>query len=174
MKKLVILFFSVFLVSCGASNLVYDYDEKQDFSTYKTYNFFPEMNLGLSDLDQKRLIEVTETIMKNKGFVKAINPDVYINFNAVTTRRASNNNVGVGIGGGSSGIGIGVGGSIPIGGPKIYMKITTDLVDVKRDELVWQVVTEKRFYPHASPQVRIEFFQKIMNKAMMGYPPEEK
>lgn len=176
--KYATFFLVLLLVSCGVTNVIHDYDEQQDFSIYKTYNFFPEMQTGLNELDHKRLLRVTDSLLQAKGLVKSDSPDLYINFKTQSRKEASNTNIGVGVGGGSvgrgGGINIGVGGAIPIGGPVTFMEVTTDFVDVQRDELVWQAVAEKRFYPNNAPSVHEQFFQKVLEKSLTKYPPKKK
>ncbi|WP_210199075.1 DUF4136 domain-containing protein [Aquimarina sp. U1-2] len=175
MKQLILVLAVILVCSCGTTNVVYDYDEQQDFSKYKTYAFFPDMNSGLSDIDQKRLISVTEAAMNSKGFTRSDIPDIFLNFETVFSKQASNNNLGVGLGGGGGGgINVGVGGNIPIGGPLTYLELTLDFVDVKNDALVWQAITRKRFYPNATPEKRRMFFQKVIEKALVKYPPQQK
>ena len=174
MKKVILLWLSLGLISCGSSYVNYDYDEQQDFSKYKTYAFYPEMNSGLNELDEKRLIRSTEAVLQSIGFTPSNTPDIYINFKTRLFEQASNNNIGVGIGGGNRGIGVGVGGSIPIGGPQTFLGITTDFVDVGSNNLVWQAISEGRFNMNAKPENRENFFLKIMQKTFSKYPPKKK
>lgn len=174
MKRMIFLFVLLLLVSCGGTYTIYDYDEQQDFSIYKTYAFYPEMSSELSDLDQKRLLAVTEVAMQSKGFTKSEIPDIYMNFKTIINKTPSRNSIGVGVGSGSGGVSIGVGGSIPIGGPETFLELTIDFVDVKKDELVWQAIAERRFHPNASPDTRTNFFQKIIEKSLIKYPPKKK
>ncbi len=173
MRHLILLFLAFILVSCGGAYVVHDYDEKQDFLEYKTYAFYPEMVSGLSDLDQKRLLMVTENEMKAKGFIKSEAPDIYINFKTSSSEKASTNTIGVGVGSGGGGINIGLGGAIPVGGSQTILELTIDFIDVKKDALVWQAITERRFHPNASPNTRTNFFQQIIKKSMNKYPPKK-
>lgn len=160
------------LASCGTTRVVHDYDEQQDFSVYKTFDFYPEMQSGLNELDQNRLLRVTEQTMVDRGFTKSDNPDIYINFKTTTFKEASQNSIGVGVGTGGNGVGIGVGGSIPIGRPQIFLELTVDFVDVKKDALVWQAIANKRYNPNASPNTKTYFFQAVLEKSFSKYPPE--
>lgn len=174
MKPIIFFVFIGLLCACGSTYVVHDYDEKQDFSVYKTYNFYPEMNSGLSELDQKRLLSVTDLLMKNKGFTWSENPEIYVNFKSVITKEASGNSIGVGVGsGGGRGVNVGIGGNIPIG-TNTYLELTIDFVDVQKDELVWQAVAKKRFYPNASPNTKTDLFEKMVKKSLEKYPPEKK
>ena len=172
--KYATFFLFLYLISCGTTNVIHDYDAQQDFSLYKTYNFFPEIQTGLNQLDDKRLLRVADSIFQVRGFVKSDTPDVYVNFQMRTRKEASNSNLGVGVGGSNGGINIGLGGAIPIGGPITFMVVTTDLIDVKKDELVWQAVAEKRFYPNTIPNLHTVFFQEVLEKSLTKYPPKKK
>ncbi len=172
--KYMTFFMFLFLISCGMTNVIHDYDEQQDFLEYKTYNFFPEMQSGLNELDTKRLLKVADSLLLAKGLVKSNSPDLYVNFNTKTRKEASNTNVGVGLGGGGGGLNIGLGGGIPIGGPVTFMEVTMDFVDAQKDELVWQAVAEKRFYPKQAPSARAVFFEKVLGKSLTKYPPKNK
>lgn len=174
MKPIVLFVFMVVLCSCGSTYVVHDYDEKQDFSIYTTYNFYPEMDSGLSELDQKRLLLVTESFMQAKGFTRSETPGIYINFTSKVTKEASGNTIGVGLGsGGRGGVNVGIGGNIPIGS-NTYLELTIDFVDVAKDELVWQAISKKQFRPDASPNTKTDLFQKMIKKSLDKYPPEKK
>ncbi|GAA4279317.1 DUF4136 domain-containing protein [Aquimarina mytili] len=171
MKQISLLFFLLILTSCGSTYVVHDYDEQQDFIVYKTYDFFSEMDSGLTELDHKRLLAVTEAAMQDIGLTKSENPDIYIDFKTIIKEGPSRNSIGVGVGSGGGGVNIGIGGAIPIGGPQTFLEVTTDFVDAKKGQLVWQAIAERRFFLKASPDSRISFFQKIMQKSLAKYPP---
>ncbi len=174
MKQIVYTLFLVILSSCGSTYVAHDYDEQQDFLAYKTYAFFSEMDTGLSDFDQKRLLAVTDVALQAQGYVKSETPDIYIGFKTAIKEGPTRNSIGVGVGGGSGGVNIGVGGAIPIGGPQTFLELTTDFVDAKKGQLVWQAIAEKRFFVNASPNARTHFFQKIIEKSLIKFPPKKK
>jgi len=173
MKQTVFLFFLLALASCGGTYVVHDYDEQQDFSQYKTYAFFSEINSGLTELDHKRLIAVTEAAMQAKGFAKSETPDIYIDFKTAIKNGPSRNSIGVGVGSGGGGVNIGIGGAIPIGGPQTFLELTTEFLDAKKGQLIWQSIAEKRFFTNASPDGRTQFFQKIIEKSFGEFPPKK-
>ena len=172
--KYLLLVFTITLFSCGVSNAVFDYDEQRDFTQYKTYNYFPEMQVDLNELDIKRMLKVSDSLLVQKGLTKSETPDLYINFKIRTQKTPPNNNVGIGVGGGNGGINIGLGGAIPIGGPTTFLEVTTDFIDVSEDELVWQAIVEKRFNANARGDKRIQFFQTVLQSSYVKYPPKTK
>ncbi|MEW7289296.1 DUF4136 domain-containing protein [Aquimarina sp. 2304DJ70-9] len=174
MKQIVYTLFLVILSSCGSTYVAHDYDEQQDFLVYKTYAFFSEMDSGLSDFDQKRLLAATETALQAQGYTKSETPDIYIDFKTIVKEGSSRNSIGVGVGSGGGGVNIGIGGAIPIGGPQTFLELTTDFVDAKKGQLIWQAIAEKRFYVNASPDGRSNFFQKIIEKSLAKFPPKKK
>ena len=68
--------------------------------------------------------------------------------------------IGIGVGTGGSNGSVGVSGGIPVGTDEIEQHLTFDLVDVKKDELIWQAVLEGRFKEYASPTQKRNYYQK--------------
>lgn len=173
MRALPILLVFLFLLSCNAPQAVYDYDQEINFSNYSTYALFPDFQSGLSQLDEKRLLASLENQLQQKGFSVSSEADMYVNVYTDEFQEQSRNSLGVGVGGGGRNVGVGVSGGIPLGGPETYLQITFDFIDVKADSLIWQAVVESKFNPDASPQQRQAQFEKIVQKALEGYPPKK-
>ncbi|MDO6471328.1 DUF4136 domain-containing protein [Maribacter sp. 1_MG-2023] len=171
-----ILFFSVVilvLTSCGSARVNYDYDDQTDFTSYATYNYFGDMETGLSKLDEKRLMDAMDATLGEKGFMFAEEPDMFINIkSSVFREQTGGSNVGVGLGGGNGGIGGGVSIGIPVGGPKMTRELKIDFVDSNKDMLIWQAVSESPFREGDTPQEKSEKLQAVVDKIFSKYPPE--
>lgn len=172
MKYLGMIFMLVLVISCTAPRVVYDYDKNIDFTTYKTYNFLPNIETGLSELDEKRLFRQTDSILKSRGFVRTATPDFYINVQASAFESDRNGGVGVGVGGGGRSVGGGVSIGIPIGSNKLNQQLVFDFVDVRKDELYWQAVAEGYYKEKATPEQREAYFRTILLKVLEKYPPK--
>lgn len=173
MKFLRICLFCLLITSCSSPRAVYDYDQQVDFSQYDTFNVFPEFTSGLSQLDERRLLRSLEKALQEENLSEAVNPDLYVNVYTEEFREPSRNTLGVGVGGGGGNVGVGVSGGIPIGGPETYLKLTFDLIDAENDALVWQAVVESPFDFDANPEERQKRFDRIVQKALKGYPPKK-
>jgi hypothetical protein len=68
------------LASCSTVSVTTDYDQKIDFSKYKTFAFYkPGIDKApISDLDKKRILRAIEAELLTKGMVKSSSPDVLI------------------------------------------------------------------------------------------------
>lgn len=172
MRTIPALLLLLLLCACNAPRVVYDYDDRAEFNNYRSYAIYPDFVSGLSPLDEDRLLESLEAGMREKGFPTSTNPDLFVNVYTEEYREESRNTMGVGIGGGSGGIGMGVSGGIPLGGDRTYLNLTFDFIDAEADELVWQAVVTAKFDKDASPEKRMAYFDKIVGKALEGYPPE--
>ena len=161
-------------MSCGAVRVDYDYDKGVDFSNYTTYNYFSDMQTGLSQLDERRLIRVLDSTLKTKGYQLAEEPDFFINILSNEFRGSPNNAVGVGIGGTGRNVGGGVSLGIPVGNSGLQRMIQFDFVDADRDALFWQAFSESGYRENASPSVREEKLRAVVNKVFSKYPPEQK
>lgn len=172
MRTILIGALLVVLTSCGVARVNYDYDSQTDFSSYSTYNYFGDMETGLSELDEKRLMDALDATLGEKGYMFAEEPDVFINIKSSVFRSQSGNNVGVGLGGGGGRVGGGVSIGIPVGGPKLTRELQIDFVDANKDILIWQAISESPFREGDSPQEKSEKLQTVVDKIFSKYPPE--
>ena len=81
-----VLILVAFASGCSSGpNIRSAYDDKSDFSQYKTYNFYadagPETTSYQSLFSQYMVTAITLE-METRGYVKSGNPDLLVNFNA--------------------------------------------------------------------------------------------
>jgi hypothetical protein len=67
--------------SCSSVKVYSDYDNKVDFSQYKTYAFHKKGidKVEISELDKKRILNAIDRELSLKGMTKSENPDLLIN-----------------------------------------------------------------------------------------------
>ncbi|HIB37009.1 DUF4136 domain-containing protein [Mesonia sp.] len=170
----VIFLFSILLLtSCGGPKAYFDYDQKANFDQFESYNFYDQMETGLNELDEDRMIQALNTGLSKRGFTSSATPDFKINFYTEVFEKQSNSSIGLGVGGGGGVVGGGVSGGIPVGGSRLYMSVTIEFTNAADDELYWQAVVEHQFNQDASPEERMYFFTEVVEKALENYPPEE-
>ncbi|MFZ0490565.1 MAG: DUF4136 domain-containing protein [Salegentibacter sp.] len=174
MKIIRTLFILFFITSCNTPRAIYDYDQEVDFSKYSTYAIFPDFRSGLSQLDEGRLLKSLDSAMKKKGFSNAPeDAGLYVNVYTEQFREENPSRLGVGVGGGGRNVGVGVSGGIPLGGTDQFLRITFDFIDAEKDSLVWKAIVETPFDLNASPEQRQAIFDKVVQKALEGYPPKK-
>ncbi|WP_291871254.1 DUF4136 domain-containing protein [Maribacter sp.] len=174
MRGLFSLLFVIVLSSCNAVRVQYDYEKTTDFTNYTTYNYFSDLNTGLSALDTKRLLKSLNITLQSKGMLFSEEPDFYINIESNVYQTSNGNTVGVGVGGSGSSIGGGVSVGIPIGQPNIKREIIFDFVDNKKEMLFWQARSVDSFKDNTSPEKRELHLQELVNKVLDKYPPKVK
>ncbi|NAS14172.1 DUF4136 domain-containing protein [Poritiphilus flavus] len=174
MRYLTVGFLLIFCLSCTAVRVNYDYDKKTDFTNYTTYNYYPQMDTGLSQLDAKRLLKAVDSTMQMKGILFSEEPDFFINIQSRAFRTPQNSSVGVGVGGTGRNVGGGVSIGLPVGRPNMELEIVFDLVDSQKDELFWQAVSESAFRENASPSVKEQNLRNLVAKVFAKYPPKTK
>lgn len=160
------------VTSCTAIRVNYDYDKEVDFSNYTTYNYFSDMDSGLSQLDEKRLVRILDSTLTSRGYRLAEEPEFFINILSNEFRKAPNNSVGVGIGGTGRNVGGGISVGIPVGSSGVQRSIQFDFVDAQRDALIWQAVAESGYRENASPSVRENNLEALVQKVFSKYPPK--
>ncbi|GAB2778099.1 DUF4136 domain-containing protein [Salinimicrobium soli] len=173
MKAFKILLVFILLVSCNTPRAVYDYDQQTNFSQYNSYAIYQDLRTGLNELDDRRLLNSLENQLQQKNLSPSENPDLFVNVYSEEYREPNRSSVGIGVGGTGRNVGVGVSGGIPLGGPETFLRLTFDLIDAKRDELVWQAVVDSKFDWDASPERRQATFDAIVAQALKGYPPKK-
>lgn len=174
MKSLKIVAVVLLIVSCAPIRVNYDYDRTTSFDSYKTYQYYADMNTGLSELDANRLLDALDAKMKEKGFSISETPDFFIDIKSRSYQEAPKSTVGIGMGGSSGNVGGGISVGIPVGQDNISREITIDFVDHGKKQLFWQAISESSYNPDASPEVRNNMLKAIVDKVLSEYPPEKK
>ena len=172
-KALKSLVFIILFVSCTAIKVNYDYEKETDFSAYNTYSYFGDMETGLSQLDEKRVLNAMDIALQAKGLLFSEEPDIFINIKSSVFREQAGNSVGVGLGGGGGNVGGGVSIGIPVGGPKLSRELQVDFVDAKKDLLIWQAVSQSPFKESDLPIEKEQKIQELVNKIFSKYPPKQ-
>lgn len=173
MKRAFTFLISLMMMSCAPIYVNYDYETGADFSKYKTYQLFPELQTGLSELDEKRLINALDGHLQNRGYTISDTPDFYINITSAEFHADRQSTVGVGVGGGGRNVGGGISVGIPIGTTNVTRELVFDLIDGQKDLLFWQAVSESGFSENASPEKREERMRAIVAKVFSKFPPEK-
>lgn len=173
MKVFTILLLGILVVSCAPIRVNFDFEKNTNFTQYKTYNYYSDMNTGLSPLDTKRLLDALDKKMAEKGFVLAETPDFFIDIKSSEYQQVQRNNVGVGLGGGGGNMGGGISIGLPIGQANVNRQITIDFVDENKKQLFWQAVSESNFKPNATPEKREALLNAIVEKVLIQYPPKQ-
>ena len=171
MRSIIALILIVFMSSCAPIYVNYDYEKNADFSQYKTYNYYSNIETGLNELDSKRLMNILDIEMKTKGFSLSETPDFYINIKSQEFQGVQQSSVGVGIGSTGRNFGGGLSMGIPIGQTNINREIIIDFVDESKVGLFWQAVTETNYNPKSTPERKEERFRTLVQKVLSGYPP---
>ncbi len=174
MKRFFLLFILALLFSCNVVRVSYDYDKETDFSNYNTYNYYSDMETGLSELDNKRLFKAMDIILRTKGLLFSEEPDFLINIRGKSFQVPQNSSIGLGIGNSGRNVGGGVSIGIPVGQPNLEREIQFDFVDVKKDMLFWQAISKSSFKENVLPIEREQKLQELVDKVFAKYPPKKR
>ena len=163
---------TILFFSCATPKIIYDFDNEVNFSSYKTFDFYPELQLYMNQLDSSRVIQQVENAMLLKGLKRSSNPDVFVNIVSEQFETPSNNSIGIGIGTSGRNAGVGVSGGIPIRSNSMTQLLTVDLIDVTNDVLIWQAKYEGKFNQRLTSEAKNEYFKTTFEKIFSGYPPK--
>lgn len=174
MKRLFLLLTLVIATSCAPILVTYDYEKTANFKDYKTYNYYSDINSGLSELDTKRLFDVLDAALQSKGYYLAETPDFFIDIKSTEFQEQGGNNVAVGLGGTGRNVGGGISVGLPLGQNQLSREIVFEFVDENGIGLFWQAVSESNHNPNWSPEKREAHFRALVAKVLEGFPPENK
>lgn len=170
MKLLKTLIVLLLLTSCGAY-VDYDYEKSTNFSDYKTYNYFTDMDTGFSQLDDKRLMRALDAKLYAMGFTKNDDPSFRIDIQSGEITNNSNSNVGIGMGGTGRNVGGGVTVGFPIGSNTVQREVSIEFVDDSKNGVFWQAITTLSNIG-TTPEKREASFAKMVEKVFSKYPPK--
>ncbi|MBT8302352.1 MAG: DUF4136 domain-containing protein [Maribacter sp.] len=161
-------------MSCHVVRVQTDYEKETDFTNYSTYNYFDDMQSGLSELDEKRLIKIFDLGMQNKGLLLSEEPDFLINIQSGIYQAPRSSTVGVGVGGTGRNVSGGVSMGIPIGQTNIQREVVFDFVDSQKDVLIWQAISKSHLNENNTPVEREKKLQAIVDKVLSRFPPKSR
>ena len=157
------LFSFVLITSCNAVNVTTDYDRSANFTSYKTYSFHEKglQKLSINDLDKNRIISSIDKEMATKGFTKvSANADLVVNVLTSSSQeiRVDNDMYRYGYWGGYQNVSDYTAG-----------KIIIDIIDDKRNILVWQGVGSDLNLSNIS--AKNEKIPQAINEVLSKFPP---
>ena len=173
MKKLYLILTLISVTSCAPIQVAYDYEKAVNFEDYKTYNYYSNLETGMSELDNKRLLSALDSAMQSKGYTLAESPDFFIDLKSTEFQQQRNSNVGIGAGGSGRNVGGGISIGLPLGQTQLSREIIFEFVDDNGVGLFWQAISESNYKPNWSPQKREEQFKILVEKVLEGFPPEK-
>ena len=174
MKGIGYMLLVLLFTSCHVVRVQTDYEKETDFSNYATYNYFSDLETGLSELDEKRVIKVLDAAMQAEGILLSEEPDFLINIESGIDQTPRINTVGVGVGGTGRNVGGGVSVGIPIGQANVQREIIFDFVDSQKDLLFWQATSKSSLNENATPVEREKKLKAIVEKVLSKYPPKSR
>ena len=151
---------------CSTSNIRSNVDPEADFSQYYTWNFIPNAGPDTGEYESfftQYMKEAIEIEMSSRGYKKADDPDLWVNFNAIVQEKTKIREVPA---------------SPPVGGYYGYRAgyydpwggygwgtetqvsqytegtFNIDIIDNQKDQLVWEAVGQGRISQKAIDNLR--------------------
>ena len=182
-KRLVFAAAFVLLAAvASAQDVSYNFDQKADFTKYKTYKWMTAKDAEQPDaLVAKQITDAIDKQLATKGLTKTdgATADLYVVYQAGVTKEkevtsfSSGYAMGPGWGGRYYG-GYG-GGTTTATSATIYIgALAVDMYDVATKQLVWRGLASKQLDMKASPEKRQKNLDKGMAKLFKNYPPKVK
>ncbi len=186
---LYIFIITIFITGCSSLSLSTDYDDKIDFSSFKTYRWYEEKD----DDNNKTSLKFTNSIMdqriretidqqlqlKNYSKTNTGAVDFLVNYSVVVEDqvdvRTYNNYSGMYPGYGYYGRGMSVGyGGSPETVVTYYKQGTLiiDIINPETDQLMWRGAADGRLPKSANREESDVLVQKYVTKILSAFPPK--
>lgn len=164
------------MASCSTVRVSADYDEKTDFSKYKTFAFYKKGidKVGISDLDKRRILKAIEADLMAKGLTKSDNPDVLVSIFTKSREKINiRNNRYLGwypyyYGGYGMGFGHGAYNNVT---QSTEGTLFIDLIDANKKELAWQGMGTGALVKSKTPAKKEERIKEFVTEILAKYPP---
>lgn len=187
MKNLLICFvLAMAVASCSSVKVSTDYDKEAAFTSYKTFKFTEHAEkLPVSELNRSRIMNAVVTELNAKGMQESATPDVLVDLNMIvkeemsaTATNTSPYGYGYGAGYYGHGYGYGYGGGFSTTNidynKYLVGTLFIDIIDVKKNQLVWQGRATKTIDEDASGKTRTNNINNGVKKLFVWYPPKNK
>lgn len=174
MKQFILSVCAVICCSCAGfyDFVTYDYDKKQDYNTYQTYNFHSEQfTEELSPLDLDRWRDSLLKGLEKKGLQPSDRPDILVKLKARpiyvehyvqvindTTKLVNR-------------IERSTATALASDDEPQYFEISMFFFDARRDALLWQSAYNYKFYPDSRPEFKDSYFRLAIQYMLQNYPP---
>jgi hypothetical protein len=179
MKRFVSLFavlLLIFIIGCSGISVTHDYDQKEDFTKFKTFNWMPQPKAIVGDIQtaqlnnslfDQRLKSAVDDGLQEKGLqLVEENPDFLIVYHTGVKDKVNITDWGYGYGPYWG----------PWGGPVDVQQYTEgtliiDFVDAEDNQLMWRGTATKALASKPSPEKAEQVIKQIVQKLLTNYPP---
>ena len=171
MKKLFILFLSALVLSCSSVKPTVHYDEKVDFTEFKSYGFTEDdLEAAVGEIYRRVILSAVEKDLIAKGLSKSDDPDLLIDV-LIKTEQKAETNAASQVGYGSYGLR-----SVNSGAYAKYDKYTEGsmiilMADNDTKIIIWQGVGTTIVDEGATGEEKEENLTKIVQGIISEYPP---
>ncbi len=169
----------------SAQDVSYNFDQKADFTKFKTYKWVAVKDAEpLDELTAKMVVQTIETQLATKGLTKTdgANADLLVAYQVAVNKEkevttfTSGYAMGPGWGGRYyGGYGAWGGGTTTATSATIFIgTLALDMYDAAGKTLVWRGMASRQIDTKANPEKRQKNLDKGMAKLLKNYPPKVK
>lgn len=173
-SSIIVILIFYLAAGCSSVSVTSDYDPAADFASYKSFQIYKGeikgSELETAPLVKKRVIDAVEKVMQLKGFTRddSGETDLIVYTHAGTTEKTTVTDWGYNYGAWW--------GPYPYGrnidvSYYTHGSLFIDLVDNKKDELIWRGVGSAVVKDRGTPEERQQFIDDAVAKILSEFPP---
>lgn len=170
----------VLLAGCSSTSVRFDYDRQQDFSQFKTFDFYPipkEIGPDINPLVVKRVQDAVIRELAHKGLSQTdVDPDLRIAIHTESKDKFNVTNWGYHYAPYDyywRGYGYWYGGGVDV---QQYEEGTLmlDFVRADEDEMVWRGVASRALPSQSTPEQTDALVKLVVSEILVNFPPQKK
>lgn len=165
MRYLTFFVLSCLFMACKTTSVV-DYEKGLNWDPQKTYQYYDEMNSGLSPIDQERVVKNIDSLLQLKGFQKVEKCHYKVSYfvEEVISEPATLID--------ENGLEYVV--ENPLSPAKILQRLTIEIRDATLNEkLLWQGIHEGNYSQKTSEKRKDLYYSKAIAEMLAAFPPQE-
>lgn len=178
--RLLPMILGLLLMGCSGFSVRYDYDQRTDFSPYKTFDWYSARRVAKepkpeNSIMDRRVAEALEKEFTARGFTRETkaDPDFLVTYYPVyqEKRYQSATHLGWGSWGGHSGTGVGIGTTFPVVDGYEEGTLMVEVTDFKTDKMIWQAAAVGALTGLKNPEDANEVVGVAVKKLLEKFPP---
>ena len=173
LRSLLILLVAA-LAACGRSPVSYDYDPAATMPAMGSYALSePAAGAQFQTLDNNRIAAALrkQLAARNLKEVPREQADFWVSYRVEPERKLDDSGVSFGVGFGSGNMGMGVS-TGPQAKEIVEGKLVVDVVDPKRQQVVWTAKANEYLRDSMRPEQRDELVNFLVSEMLANFPPK--
>ena len=155
-RFLIVFFLTITVVTSCAPLVDVQFDEKTDFTKYRSYYYYPTIASGLSEIEDLLVVGTLDSLLQNRNFKLDRAADFLVNYYVVESQESFDR-----LGADYYNTGVTV------------QEFVLDFIDEEKDELIWRGTITGKISGGINDRQLQRYYERIIDELLKSYPPKK-